>query len=65
MMFGEAKLALILGVGLVIAGAVVFFRKDFIQANTPPDSIAPAAQKEMPDDSNPATQLRSCIARPM
>ncbi len=63
-MFGEAKLALILGVGLVIAGAVVFFRKDFLQANTPPDAIAPV-QKEVPDDSNPATQLRSCIARPM
>jgi hypothetical protein len=64
-MFGEAKIALVLGVGLVIAGSVIFFHKDFVQATSPPDAIAPAAPETPPGETKPTTQLRSALARPM
>ena len=66
-MFGEAKIALVLGVGLVISGAVVFFHRDLVQASTPPDAIAPATSSEKPIDNSlkGTTHLRSAMSRPM
>ena len=64
-MFGEAKLALVLGVGLVIAGAVVFFRKDIVQANSPADAIAPNRMETPDTDAKSATELRPRLAKPI
>jgi hypothetical protein len=65
-MFGEAKIALVLGLGLVIAGAVVFFRHDIVQATTPPDAIVPSQTEAPPTDPMAPTKLPShMLARPM
>jgi hypothetical protein len=64
-MFGEAKIALVLGVALVIAGSVLFFRRDLLQANTPPDAIAPAQTEDPIEKTKGTTKLRPTLLRPM
>jgi hypothetical protein len=64
-MFGEAKIALVLGVGMVIAGSVIFFHRDLVQATTPPDAIAPAKTETQDTDAKGTTRLRSSFARPI
>ncbi len=57
-MVREAKLALILGVTLVIVVAVVFFRKDIVHATTPADAIAPGKTEAPPADPQAPSELR-------
>ncbi len=44
-MSSDAKLGLVIGVGLVLTIAVVFFRKDPAKATSPAEPGAPAAVK--------------------
>jgi nucleoid-associated protein YgaU len=63
----DAKFGLVVGVGLVIAVAVVFFRKDLPGPKTATQDVKPAAVAAHPPDQRPAlssSQSRAPDAQP-
>jgi nucleoid-associated protein YgaU len=60
----DAKLGLVVGMGLVIAVAVLFFRKD-VTVGSPTGEPAPAGiVRPMPSSSRPDGAVRTALARP-
>jgi nucleoid-associated protein YgaU len=61
----DAKLGLVIGVGLVIAVAVIFFRKELVTA-IPADGKAPVNVGSAPPPGSPRpTRVRAGLARPV
>jgi len=62
----DAKMALVIGVGLVVAVAIVFFHKDLVNgrppdAKTPPNTVTPPG---VPPAGPGNTQPRRIVGRP-
>jgi nucleoid-associated protein YgaU len=66
-MANDAKMALVIGVGLVVAVAIIFFHKELVNGRTPdnrppPNGVTPPGGIPLPPPGN--TPPRRVLARP-